>query len=113
MTKTELVAVLDSVEGLPAREGEQYLDDLKTFPKLAYWEYLWHDDMASGEDYHTVITVQVSFTSRTPRHAKLLALKQALNDVGLHPDWMHEYVKADSAPGYYHSYCGIDVTEEL
>ena len=35
MTKTELVAVLNSV-GINAREGEQHLDDLKIFPKILF-----------------------------------------------------------------------------
>lgn len=112
MTKTEMVAILDSVE-VPAREGEQYLDDLETFPKIAYWEYYWTDDMASGDDYQTIVTYQVSFVSDVPRDTKLLSLKSALNNVGQHPTIMHEYVKASSGPGYYHSYFSVDVTEEM
>lgn len=112
MTKTELVAVLNSV-GINAREGEQHLDDLKVFPKIAYWDYYWSDDMASGDGYQTVVTYQVSFASKTARHPKLLALKSALNARGLHPAIQHEYVKGVHAPGWYHSYFSVDVTEEL
>lgn len=112
MTKPDLLVLLNSV-GVPAREDEQYLDDLKTFPKIAYWEYNWEDDMASGDDYHVVVTYQVSFASRKPRDPKLLALKKALNDAGLHPTISHEYVTAAESPGYYHSYFGIDVIEDF
>ena len=112
MTKADLVEILNSV-GVPAREGEQYLDDLKVFPKIAYWEYYWSDVMGSGDDYETTVTYQVSFASRTPRHNKLLALKKALNDAGLHPSIAHEYVKAQNGPGWYHTYFAVDITEEL
>ena len=112
MTKAELVAILDSV-GVNAREGEQYLDDLKVFPKIAYWDYYWSDNMASGDGYQTVVTYQVSFASKTARHEKLLALKSALNARGLHPTIQHEYVKGTNSPGWYHSYFSVDVTEAL
>jgi len=112
ITKAKFLNILKST-GVSVREGEQYLDDLKTFPKIAYWDYYWADEMASGNDYETVITYQVSFCSRTPRHESLLALRQALNDAGLHPAISHEYVKATSGPGYYHSYFSVDVTEVL
>lgn len=112
MTKAELVEILNAT-GVPAREGEQYLDDLKVFPKIAYWEYYWSDSMASGDDYHTVVTYQVSFASGRPRDPKLLTLKSALNAAGLHPSISHEYVKAQSGPGWYHSYFAVDITEDL
>ena len=112
LTKAELLEIISSTD-VTVREGEQYLDDLKTFPKIAYWEYYWTDEMASGDDYETVVTYQVSFASRTPRHSALLAIKKALNDHGLHPDISHEYVKAQNGPGWWHSYFAVDVTEEL
>ena len=55
MTKTELVELINST-GITARENELYLEDLKTFPKIAYWEYIIEDVMASGDEYETVVT---------------------------------------------------------
>ena len=69
--------------------------------------------MASGDDYETVVTYQVSFASRTPRHPALLAIKRALNSAGLHPAISHEYIKAQSGPGWWHSYFSVDITEAL
>lgn len=112
LTKGEFIAIIESV-GITAREGEQYLDDAGTFPKIAYWEYLWADNMASGEEYKTTVTYQVSFASRTPRHAKLLELKDRFNAAGLHPTISHEYVKATDGPGWWHSYFGVDIEEVL
>jgi hypothetical protein len=112
LTKAELLEILNG-SGVTVREGEQYLEDGKTFPKIAYWEYLWSDSEASGDSYETVVTYQVSFASRTPRHSKLLALKNALNSHGLTPDIYHEYVKAQNGPGWWHSYFSVDITEHL
>lgn len=112
IAKSELLSIL-SAGDVPVREGEQYLEDLKTFPKIAYWEYFWNDEMASGDDYETVVTYQVSFASRTPRHPALLAIKQALNNAGLHPAISHEYIKAQNGPGWWHSYFSVDITEAL
>lgn len=112
MTKNELSDLLHGLN-IPVGEGEQFLDSSNASPKVAYWEYLWSDDMASGDDYDEIVTYQVSFVSRRPRDPKLLALKLALNDAGIHPDINHEYVKADQGPGEHHSYMSIDVTEAL
>lgn len=112
MTKAELSAILHSV-GIPVGEGEHFMDSQESMPKVAYWEYIWSDVMASGDDYDTVVTYQLSFMSRRPRDQKLMDLKSALNDHGIHPDFYHEYVKDDKGPGYYHSYCSVDVLEWL
>ena len=112
MTKSELKELLNSLD-IPVGEGEQFLDKSKEYPKIAYWEYNWRDVMASGDDYDEVVTYQISFVSKTPRHRKLLELKMALNGIGLHPEISHEYVKAQNGPGEYHSYFAIDVTEAL
>ena len=112
LTKNEFISIVTGV-GVTAREGEHYLEDRKVFPKIAYWEYLWADNMASGEDYKTIVSYQVSFASRTPRHPKLLALKAAFNAAGLHPIISHEYVEGTDGPGWWHSYFGVDVEEDL
>lgn len=112
MTKAELVTLLNTLQ-IPVGEGEHFLDSDRTYPKVAFWEYYWDDVMASGDDYDEIVTYQISFVSRTPRHSKLIELKKALNDAGLHPPITHEYVKASNGPGEYHSYFGIDVTESL
>lgn len=112
MTKAELKALLGNLE-IPVGEGEHFLDKNQEYPKVAFWEYYWQDAMSSGDDYEEIVTYQVSFVSRTPRHPKLLQLKSLLNGQGLHPNISHEYVKAQNGPGKYHSYFAVDVTEEL
>ena len=112
MTKLELSRILHSLQ-IPVGEGEHFMESSERMPKVAYWEYLWNDNMASGDDYEVVVTYQISFMSTRPRDQKLLALKSALNDAGIHPDIYHEYVKGDKSPGFYHSYCSVDVEEEI
>ena len=112
MTKRELSTILHGLD-IPVGEGEHFIDSAERMPKVAYWEYIWRDVMASGSDYDVVVTYQVSFLSSRPRDRKLLELKAALNSAGVHPDFFHEYVKGENAPGYYHSYCAIEVEDHI
>lgn len=112
MTKTELVELINSTN-ITARENELYLEDLKTFPKIAYWEYIIEDVMASGDDYETVVTYQVSFASRTARPAELLTLKRAFNAAGYHPVIYHETLPATNGPAWHHYYFRVEITEEM
>lgn len=112
MTKSELSKLLHKLN-IPIGEGESYLDSKDKLPKVAYWECLWHDGMASGDDYTTYVTYQVSLVSSRPRDAALLDLKKLFNEAGIHPDINIEYVKADNSPGQYHAYMAIEVTEDL
>lgn len=112
LSKLELSNMLHLLE-IPVGEGEQFLEDKKNKVKVCYWEYVWTDEMASGEDYENVVTYQVSFKADKPRHPKLLELKHRLNEAKIHPVFYHEYVKGVDGPGYFHSYCSVDVLEEL
>ena len=112
MTKTELIELINST-GITARENELYLEDLKTFPKIAYWEYIIEDVMASGDDYETVVTYQVSFASRTARPAELLTLKRAFNAAGYHPVIYHETLPATNGPAWHHYYFRVEITEAM
>ena len=112
MTKEELVTIINST-GVTARENELYLEDMKTFPKIAYWEYIIEDVMASGGDYETVVTYQVSFAARNARSAELLTLKKAFNDAGFHPVIYHETLRATNGPAWHHYYFRVEITEEM
>lgn len=112
MTKTELSELLHTL-GIPVGEGEQFITSRDAMPKIAYWDYVWQDNMASGDEYEELVTYQVSLVARRPRNSALLALKSALNAAGLHPTFYHEYVKGENTPGYFHSYFSLDVTEDI
>ena len=112
LTKAEFSRLINSI-GVPVGEGEQYLDDETAPQKIAYWEYLWTDITGSGGTYETVVRYQVSYASTRARDSYLKALKQALNIMGLHPQFFHEYVKGTNGPGYHHWYCAVDVLEDV
>ena len=115
MTKFELSVMLHQL-GIPVGEGEHFLVSKGQYPKIAYWEYIWEDDMASGDDYEELVTYQVSFASTIRRDPVLVELKRLLNSKGLHPTIYHEYVRAEGSgngPGYYHSYFALQVIERI
>ena len=112
MTKAQLIELIESV-GVTARETELYLEDAKTFPKIAYWEYVIEDVMASGDGYETIVTYQVSLAARTVRPEALLRLKKVFNDAGYHPVIYHETLNGTNGPAWHHYYFKIEVTEDL
>ena len=112
MTKSKLIKLIEST-GVTSRENELYLEDMKTFPKIAFWEYIIEDVMASGDDYETVVTYQVSFASRTARPQELLKLKKAFNDAGYHPVIYHETLPATNGPAWHHYYFRVEITEDM
>lgn len=113
LTKSQLSTLLHSISGLNVGEGEHFFASAGSYPKVAYWETVWTDDMASGDDYEVIVTYQISFASLRPRDPALLSLKDKLNAAGEHPTMYHEYVAATDSPGYFHTYMSIDLLEEL
>lgn len=112
MTKLKLSELLHQT-GAAVGEGEQFLIDGDTFPKIAYFEISWDDVMASGDGYEEQVTYQISVASKRPRDPALVNLKRQLNDAGLHPQINHEYVNGDKGPSYYHSYFSVTVEERV
>lgn len=55
MTQKELSEILHDI-GCPVNEGVSSLKNEKVFPRIDYWEILWEDTMASGDDYENEIT---------------------------------------------------------
>lgn len=113
ITKTELSLLLHGIFGSSVGEGEDFLDQAGAFPKCAYFEISWTDDMASGDGYEELVTYQISVEYRKPRDPALLDLKRALNERGLHPDIYHEKVSPAKGPSHFHSYCSITCKEVL
>ena len=113
LTKAELSWMLNSIEGLRVGEGEAFLDAAGEYPKVAYWEMMWRDEMASGKEYEQVVAYQISFESNKPRDPALLSLKKALNAHGLHPDIYHERVQSKEAPAVFHSFFTLEVEENI
>lgn len=114
MNKEGLSKLLHSIDGVDdVAEGEQAFDRKGKYPKITYWETVWTDHNASGDDYETTVTYQISYCDRKPRSQGLLNLKKALNSARLHPVFYHEHVVPTDNPPYFHSYCAVDVDEDL
>lgn len=109
MTKPELVDLLKKLN-IPVNEGtpnDKVIED----PEIIYfWDYLWEPLTASGKEYNTNVTYQISFLAEVPRSSKLIELKHSLNNLGLNPSIQHEY---DSETRRWHSYFPLEVLENI
>ena len=113
MTKKELSELLHST-GIPVNEGITGNKNINSFPRILYWPYVEQDEMASGEDYHNIVTYQISFYARTPQHEKYRELRKKLREVGMHPVFYHEYVENDPIfSKTWHTYFALDVVDDV
>ena len=109
MTKPELIDLLKELN-MPFSEGTPP-DKIIEEPEIIYfWDYFWEDFIASGKEYNTNVTYQVSFLAEIPRSPKLLELKHKLNNLGLHPSIQHEY---NPETRRWHSYFALEVLENI
>ncbi|MBQ3408909.1 MAG: hypothetical protein IJH12_06885 [Clostridia bacterium] len=109
MTKEELVKLLKSLK-VPVSENVPEDDEIEAETRICFWEIEWDPITASGSEYNTVVTYQVSVISEYPRCKALLSLKKELNKLDLHPRIKHEKNIPDRR---WHSYFAIDVLENI
>lgn len=110
LTKNEFIELLEQLK-IPMNEGESSFANSAKYPRVVFWDYLWEDKVASEENFVTIETYQVSFFSKTPRHPKLLELRQLLRDKKLYPVIQHEYIEDKGKDiKYYHSFFSLELT---
>ena len=109
MTKEKLIEVLEKLN-IPVNEGVTHSSNINKCPRVVFWDYLWEDQMASGNNFNILVTYQISFYSNTSRDMKLIELKQLLNHEGIHPIISHEYIEKDRV---FHSFMAIEVMEDV
>lgn len=109
MTKPELIDLLKELE-IPSNEGTPSDENIEESEIIYFWDYLWDDLTASGKEYSTNVTYQISFLAEMPRSPKLLELKHKLNDIGLHPSIQHEY---NPKTRRWHSFFALEVLENV
>lgn len=109
MTKEELVELLRSLN-VPLSECSPSDDDMEAEVRIHFWDYIWEDLTASGTNYNTNVTYQISVIADKPRHPKLLELKQKLNELGLFPTIQHEYITEKRR---IHSFFSLEVLENV
>lgn len=109
MTKPELVELLNSLN-VPVSETTPDDDDIEAPDRICFWEYNWEPVVASGSEYNTKVTYQVSVIAEFPRCKVLIELKHKLNKLDIHPTIEHEQ---DIESRRWHSYFGIEVLENV
>lgn len=109
MTKQELVELLEELN-IPVNEGTPEDTTIEVEARVCFWDYLWEDITASGENYNTNVTYQISFISDKPRHPKLIELKSNLNKIGLFPQIQHEHLIEKRR---VHSFFSLEVLENV
>lgn len=109
MKKIELIELLKLL-GVPFNEGIQSDKNTNSLQRIVFWDYIWEPISASGDEYNTLVTYQVSFFSKTSRNSKLIKLKEMLKDKGLKPIIYHEY---DQKNQEFHSYFSLEVLENI
>lgn len=109
MTKEELVSLLKELK-VPLSDSTPRDDDMEEEIRIHYWDYIWEDITASGANYNTNVTYQISVIADRPRHPKLLELKKKLNDKGLFPTIQHEYLAEERR---VHSFFSLEVLENI
>lgn len=109
MTKKEFEELLDKLE-IPVSESTPKDDEMEEEIRIHYWDYNWEDNMASGQEYNTIVTYQVSVVADKPRHPKLLELKKLFNKAGYHPSIQHE---RSTEQRRVHSFFSIDILENI
>lgn len=109
MNKNELIELISSLN-ISYNEGISSDKNEDAIPRIVFWDFLWEPLNASGQEYDTKVTYQVSFFSDIPRHPKLIELKNSLAQKGIFVRIEHEYIEKDRC---WHSYFGIDVLEHV
>lgn len=113
MKKKELSKILHSLK-IPVNEGITSQQNMNQYPRIVYWPFTEQDEMSSGEEYHNVVTYQISFYAREPQHEKYKELRKVLRDEGIHPIFSHEYVENDPVfSKTWHTYFALDVIEDV
>lgn len=109
MTKDDLVKLLKSLN-VPVSEGVPEDNDIEEKTRICFWEYVWEPIVASGTEYNTKVTYQISVISELPRCKALLKLKKKLKEEDLHPQIQHE---KDIQTRRWHSFLAIEVLENI
>ena len=109
MTKKELVEIFQKLD-ISYAEGIQHIDDNNQSERIVFWDYVWESLIASGQEYNTLVTYQISFFALDSRNYKLIGLRKALEKLNLHPTIYHEYNKETRE---FHSYFSLEIMENI
>lgn len=109
MTKEELEEIFEDLN-ISYNEGIQNIEKNDIYPRIVFFDYVWEPFLASGQNYNTKVTYQISFFSFKPRNPVLLKLKENLSLKNLNPTIYHEFIKETRE---FHSYFSLEVLENI
>lgn len=109
MIKTEMEKLLIATNA-PVNEGTPEDRHIEAPVRICFWEYLWEPLTASGKEYNTKVTYQVSVISNVPRCKEIIDLKHKLEELNLHPIIQIEYNAEDRR---WHHYFPLEVLENV
>lgn len=109
MTKPELEKLLKSLN-VQVNEGVPEDTYIEAETRICFWEYIWEALIASGKEYDTNVTYQISIISDKPRCQALIELKHKLDELNIHPTIQIEY---DIETRRWHSFFPIEVQENV
>ncbi len=109
LSKLDFEKLIQSIR-IPYAEGIQHMEDNDKNPRIVYFETTWETISASGCEYDTKVTYQVSFFSSKPRDNALLNLRKELSKKDIKPVIYHEYLKPKRT---WHSFFTIEVLENI
>ena len=109
MTKPELIELL-RFPSIPLSEGTPEDKNIEVPVRINFWEYLWEPLVASGREYNTKVTYQVSIIADMPRCTTVLELKHRMEKIDLHPVIQIEYDVEDRR---WHYFFPIEVYENV
>ena len=109
MSKEELIELLESLK-VPISESTPKDEEINEEIRIHFWDYIWEDITASGNNYTTNVTYQVSVIANKPRHPKLLELKRKLSQKGFFPVIQHEYLTEKRR---IHSFFSLEIQENI
>lgn len=109
MTKKEFEEIFQKLN-ISYNEGIQNIDKNDVYPRVVFFDYVWEPLNASGKNYNTKVTYQVSFFSYKPRDVDLLNIKKELSSKNINPTIYHEYLKETRE---FHSYFSVEVLENI
>lgn len=109
MTKPELINLL-TFQNTPLSEGAPEDSTIEASVRIHFWEYMWEPLVASGKEYNTKVTYQVSVIAEFPRCQQILELKHRMEAIDLHPVIQIEY---DIEERRWHSFFPVEVLENV
>ena len=120
MTKEELEQLfsnldIDANEGITSDEVPdltEITEDLENATRCVYWDYNWQPISASGNNYDTLVTYQISFFSfSVPRNnEKLKSFINELNKRDIQVNVSHEYIVNSKT---WHSFFALEILESI